>query len=471
MSITSITFAAFVVVVLGIYYALPGTLQRWWLLLASYAFYATYGWTFPLALLVLTVVNYALGLRVRRGGTAQRPLLRAGVGANIAALAFFKCGNLLVPTVSSRLAAAGLVDRHLVIEVLLPIGFSFYVLQAISYLVDVSRGQIPAETDFASFALYLAYFPKLLSGPIERARTFLPQLKRERIVDNDVVARSLTLIAIGTVRKVVIADSLTAMIPSNAFIKPAVCGAGAYWLVAYAFALYNDFAGYTSIVRGVSGLFGIELSPNFASPFFARSFTEFWNRWHITLAQWLRDYIYLPLSRAFLRRNLSRTNVPNLIVPPMVTMLACGLWHGPSWNMLVWGAIHGTYLVGERLLRLARPVVPSRQRPWWRQGLAMLIVFTLVVVSLIPFHTGLPAAWRFLQVLVRPRAWEAFDPRILILVLPSLWIDSMQTWHGDEMVFLYWPRLARAALLAAAALATFLVLQGDATAPFVYEGF
>jgi alginate O-acetyltransferase complex protein AlgI len=197
------------------------------------------------------------------------------------------------------------------LQILVPLGLSFYVLQTISYLVDVYRGQLKAERNWMNFALYLAYFPKIIAGPIERARSFLPKLAPARIVDNSMISRGVSLIFVGMVRKLLIADTLTAFILPDVFEVPAkytppeLIG----WLVIYAFALYNDFAGYTDIVRGISGLFGIELSSNFRVPYFSRNFTEFWSRWHITLSEWLRDYIYFPLSRALGRRNPGRRDL------------------------------------------------------------------------------------------------------------------------------------------------------------------
>ncbi len=463
MEITSIEFAGFVMLALAVFYALPTRPQLWWLLLASYAFYLTWAWQFALVLLGLTLANFVAGRCVRSAKSPRRGVLALGVVVNLSALVSFKYGEALL-----NVAA---LDGHRSLHVLLPIGLSFYTLQAISYLVDVARGQLAGETDFVAFALYLAYFPKLLAGPIERARAFLPQLREPRVLDDARLARSTTLIAVGLVRKIVIADSLLALIPPKTFTEPRHASGLVPWLVAYTFAVYNDFAGYTSLVRGVSGLFGIDLSPNFANPFFARNFTEFWNRWHISFSHWLRDYIYMPLSRALLRRNLSRTNVYNLVVPPMVTMLACGLWHGPGWNLLVWGGLHGTYLVGERALSLWRPRPPIQQRPAWRQALAMLVVFALVVVAMIPARMELPIAQQFVYALRRHRFWRTPDLRLILILAPALWLDWVQYRHRDETVFLRWPRAARAALLMAALLATFLVTRDDAQVPFVYEGF
>ena len=204
----------------------------------------------------------------------------------------FKAASFYLYRLTSLLEQTGIQPGLGGLQIIIPLGLSYYVLQNISYLVDVYRGQIPASTNRVDFSLYLAYFPKMVAGPIERARTFLPILARPRRVDNQALSRSLILILVGLVRKLLIGDLLFAHIPWEAFTgEPGVFSKIELiaWLTVYAFALYNDFAGYTLIVRGVSGFFGIELSPNFRAPYFSRNFTEFWNRWHITLSEWLRD--------------------------------------------------------------------------------------------------------------------------------------------------------------------------------------
>jgi alginate O-acetyltransferase complex protein AlgI len=480
MSITSLNFAGFVIVTLAIYYVLPRRQQNWLLLVMSYVFYVSWAWFYAAILVALTLVNFVLALRIRRENGDGKPhtnrtLLWLGIGVNLATLALLKYEDFFVPDLLDQLNEWNIENGLGALDFLLPVGMSFYIVAVISYLVDVSRGQVEASRDLVDFGVYMAYFPKLVSGPIERARSFMPKLAEQRIVDNDVMARSFTLIVIGVVRKAVIADTLFRTFPVDLWDRPLDYAAPQLigYLIVYAFALYNDFAGYTSAVRGVSGLFGIELSRNFNLPYTARNLSEFWNRWHITLSHWLRDYIYYPSSRALLRRNPSRTNMANAIFPPVLTMLASGLWHGPGWNMLLWGALHGVYLVGERLLALWRPAGPPDKQPKVRQYAAMLLVFGLVVLAWVPFRTpDIGTAIDYWTGMVDlSNLSQRPSLRILIILIPALWVDWVQYHRDDELVFLRWPRLVQATLLAIAILVTFLITQSDTGAPFVYQGF
>jgi alginate O-acetyltransferase complex protein AlgI len=362
------------------------------------------------------------------------------------------------------------------LQLLIPVGLSFYVLQNISYLVDVFRKQIPPTNNLIDFALYLAYFPKLLAGPIERARTFLPKLAKPRIVDKNLLARSLVLIVVGYLRKVVIADSFMAGTPASILEESYNYGALELWgwLIIYAFALYNDFAGYTSIVRGVSGLFGIELSPNFNFPYFSRNFSEFWSRWHITLSQWLRDYIFFPLTRFLMARSPNRQSFLVLAVPPFVTMLASGFWHGMSWNMLLWGAVYGIYLTSERILSLRRGR-PSAEQPGWRQGLAMLATFGLVTLAWVPFRLELPYAINYWLGLLEWGNMEIVHWRELLVgllfLIPVVTLDWMQWRYQDEAFILRLPHPAQAFVLASVLFLIFIASPIEGGQPFVYQGF
>lgn len=476
MQVTSGSFVAFVAFALIVYYLLPRRPQNYWLLLVSYAFCITWAWHFAVVLFVVTIVNYFIARRLHSDGQGRKALLWVAIAFNILTLVVFRAGNFFVPNLQQLLSSLGVVTELGVLQILLPLGLSFYIVQNISYQVDVFRGQTKPSGDFVDFALYQAYFPKFLAGPIERADSFLPKLAQQRVVDNEVLARSITLLAVGAFRKIFIADTLTAMIPWDVFQAPANFGAFELWgwLFVYGFALYNDFAGYTSIVRGVSGFFGIELSQNFLQPYFSRNFSEFWNSWHMTLSFWLRDYVYFPTLRSLLRRNRSRTSLLNIVVPPLTTMLVSGLWHGFSLNMLAWGGLHGVYQIGERALSLRGPVVPPDQRPLWRQMLAMGVVFMLVMWAWVPFRLEMPLALQFWQQLLTFGDFGLRYRRLVFAaayVLIAVTLDVLQRHYRDEVVFLRWPRPVQGFLLATVIFLVVLLSAGTVTTPFVYQGF
>ena len=469
MPVVSLLFLIFLSATLLVFYRLPGRWQPTWLLAASYAFCASYGWKILAALVALTVANFVLSRPAALVGGRGRWTLYAAVAVNLGSLAFFKFAGLLLRDGVASGSFMG-VDRSTAWWAL-PIGLSFYSLQAISYQIDLRRGQISPPPGFVGLALYLGYFPKLLAGPIERARSFLPQLTAERVLDTDRLAVAVTLIVVGLARKVLIGDSLSAMIPRAVFTSPENASALLAWLAVYTIALYNDFAGYTSIARGVSGLFGIDLSPNFASPFFAHSFTEFWNRWHITLSQWLRDYVFLPGSRALLRRGFAFEGAVNVVLPAMATMLASGLWHGTGWHMLVWGGLHGSYLVAEKARRSIRPKPPPAGWPLPRRIAAALIVTGAVILTNVFFRLSVADAVAFLGAALTPAVPPWPNPLVVLLVGVSFWVDWVQWRNHDELAFLRWPPAARRALLAVALLAVFVAMQFDTKSGFVYEQF
>ena len=479
MDIVSWQFATFSVCVLLIYYFLALRAQNVWLLITSYIFYFSWGLPFAVILFFVTALNFFISRRLGNHHARRRLWFWAGVGGNALLLFFFK---FVTSDYGSRLFQIGFPSVKCITQFLLPIGLAFYTLQAISYLIDVYNGQMPAASSFVDFALCMSYFPKLIAGPIERARNFLPKLAKPRMVTNETLSRSFTLIIIGLIRKIVIADVLPRMISidhiwsgmNSRYATPEM----ALWLIVYAFSLYNDFAGYTSIVRGVSGLFGIELSPNFQQPFFARSFTEFWNRWHISLSHWLRDYIYFPFSRALLRRSEGQRNLINIVLPPLITMMASGLWHGFSVSMLVWGGLHGLYQVVERIPFVTRMIAQPDEQPRWRQAILMLIVFLLTMVAWVPFALkslqGNAGALAFWNALILTPHWGFSNLWFLVVLFPfalSLWIDAMQYRARNETVFTSWSPAVQGMLLALALTLFFIFGITSQMKVFVYQGF
>jgi len=477
MNIDTLGFAGFCALVLLGAQLVPVRRRNASLLAASYAFYASWSPGFVGLLLGVTAFNYALAPRLRDGNGRPRPLLLwLGIGANLAVLAAFRYADFFVPELLALLARLGWTGEHGVLPILIPVGLSFYALQALAYLVDVYRGQVPACKRPVDFALYLAWFPKLTAGPIERAEPFLKQLARPSAVDADAIKAAFTLILIGLVRKLVIADTLLGAVPEALTEDPGSLGARMLliWLAVFAVGLYNDFAGYTAIARGVSRLFGIELSRNFAQPLFATNYAAFWSRWHMTLSFWLRDYIYFPVSRALLRRWPGRTHPANLLLPPVLTMVASGWWHGVGWSFLVWGLLMGLYQVAERLITMNRPILPAAQRPWWQPIAGWALTFTTLMIAVPLFLAPVPQALAAWQTLLSPKAWALpIGPewRVALLMLPPVWLDWVQLRGKDELAFLSWPEPARVGLTAFALLAIFLFTRMQTAEPFIYQGF
>ncbi|RJP49480.1 MAG: MBOAT family protein [Anaerolineaceae bacterium] len=473
MAILSLEFLILVLATLTVYYLLsylraPRILQNLILLAASYYFYWDWFQWYPLLLLALTAIDFGLGHWLYKSTHGKRAIVWLGVFINIGAMAWFLIGGKYLQRTLEITAANALDIMPLLV---LPIGMSYYALNGISYLIDINLRLAKPSTNFVDFALYLAWFPKLLNGPLERARKFLPQLAEKRTVDTETLAHNLTLILIGLFRIAVLAGLLTLLLPSIALNDPSAHGALVLlWaLLTSMFYLYNQFAGYSDLVRGVSGLFGIELTRNFNTPFFAKDFSDFWTRWHISLSQWLRDYIYMPVSRAFLRKNPSRTNIPNLIVPPLATMLISGLWHGADWNHLVWGALMGLFIIIENVRMLFRPVKAQAAIPLWRRITSKVWLVALMGAATVPFMLDLIQTRVFFRQIVKNWDGVMFDWRVLPILVLSLLMDWFQNRNNDEMVFRKWPLWLQAILLAAIPLAMMVIDQLQSAPPvFVY---
>jgi D-alanyl-lipoteichoic acid acyltransferase DltB (MBOAT superfamily) len=348
MLFTSLEFFVFLPVVLLVFAALP-IRQRWlWLLLASWVFYGIWQPANLLFLGAVTLLVYGCGRAMDRtsDGRWRAACLTAGLVLVLGSLFALKFNDFAAGEME-RLAAQVLGQPYVVLPRIgasAPVGYSFYAFSAASYLIDAYLRRLPERTDAGGVALYLAYFPKILAGPIERGTTFLPQLRNGLRTDPDSFVLGLQLIGWGLFKKVVIADNLAPLVDRNfaiaAFAAPMELLISAYF---FAFQIYCDFSGYTDIAIGVSLLFGIRLMENFRRPYLARSIAEFWSqRWHISLAQWFRDYLYIPLGG-------SRAGTIRTYLNAMLVFLVSGLWHaglgyGVGWTFVVWGALNGLYL-------------------------------------------------------------------------------------------------------------------------------
>jgi D-alanyl-lipoteichoic acid acyltransferase DltB (MBOAT superfamily) len=344
----SFEFLVFLPIVLIGYYLLPHRLQNAFLVLASCWFYASWDWRFLIPLLVSTTIDYVIARRLEdalaRGAPVaeRRRYLLFSLVTNLGLLGFFKYCNFFIDSAHALLSALGIDVPVRVLDVILPVGISFYTFQALSYTIDVYRGQIHATRSFWDFFLAVLFFPHLVAGPIQRASNLLAQVTQPRRPNIDQWIDGLHLIVWGFFKKVFIADRI-APIVNAVFNAPAASGGETLVAVlGFAIQIYCDFSGYTDIARGVAKLMGFEFMLNFNLPYFATNPSDFWKRWHISLSSWLRDYLYIPLGGN--QATTART-YRNL----MLTMVLGGLWHGAAWNFVLWGAYHGTLLIGHRL--------------------------------------------------------------------------------------------------------------------------
>jgi D-alanyl-lipoteichoic acid acyltransferase DltB (MBOAT superfamily) len=353
MVFTSLHFVGFFLVVYALYRVMPHRAQNWLLLAASYYFYAAWDWRF-LGLIVASTLATFYAARAIGASALQsrrRAALLASLAVNLGMLGFFKYFSFFAENLHALFALAGLTLDVVTLRVLLPIGISFYTFIAISYVVDVYRRQIEPERNLRDFAVFIAYFPQLLAGPIARASMLLPQIRLPRRVTREQVVEGLWLIGYGFFKKVYVADNLSHLV-NRSFGAAHPTGLQVLLsLYAFAFQIYGDFSGYTDMARGLSKLMGIELALNFRFPYFVRTPQQFWQQWHISLSTWLRDYLFLPVSFALSRRIDGvrwlglRDEFWIYAGATVATMLLGGLWHGAAWTFVLWGAYQGALLV------------------------------------------------------------------------------------------------------------------------------
>jgi D-alanyl-lipoteichoic acid acyltransferase DltB (MBOAT superfamily) len=464
--------------VLLVYFVLPFRAQNVWLLAASYVFYASWDWRFLSLLLLSTVIDYTAGLVIhsahqRHAARTARLALLVSVGGQLAILGFFKYFNFFAESAAAVLSRIGFRASMPALNVILPVGISFYTFQTMSYTIDIYRKAFAPTRSFVDFGLSVAFFPHLVAGPIQRARSLIVQIERPRVITQDHWQRGLTLLAIGLIRKVAIADPAGSIAdayfahPASYTSIPLACG-----LVLYGLQIYNDFAGYSEMARGSANLMGFELMRNFRHPYFSRNVSEFWTRWHISLSTWLRDYLYIPLGGS--RRGERRTYV-NL----MTTMLLGGLWHGASWNFVIWGGLHGVYLsVYHFWSRAKAAAAPPATEPEGgiaaiaRGAVSAVLVYALVTFTWLFFRARDTATtWSYLAGLLSMRGgYEGAILPALALALMTLAIDVPQAIADDECTLVTWTPVRRAAFVTAGLL--FVLFSGtQGHEPFIYFQF
>jgi len=342
----SLEFLIFLPAFMAAYFATRGRARIAVCLAGSYLFYGWWDWRFLALIILVTLVNFAVGTALGRTDDQRKRkrLLIVSCIVNLGVLGVFKYFNFFIESTESILGAVGLDTGSGHLNIILPVGISFYTFQAMSYSIDVYRRRIPVERDLMRFAAYVALFPQLVAGPIVRASDLLPQMAVDQRPTFDRIQAGFGLVLLGMFKKVVVADNCAPIVDSI-FSQPDLFTSLNVLLGVYLYAvqIYCDFSGYTDIAIGIGRMLGFEFPENFNKPYFSASFSEFWTRWHISLSTWLRDYLYIPLGgnrkgAIFTYRNL------------MLTMLLGGLWHGAAWTFVFWGFLHGVYLMLQRWL-------------------------------------------------------------------------------------------------------------------------
>lgn len=461
MLFNSLTFAAFLPVTVACFWLAPRRFRGWVLLAASYVFYGWWDARFLSLIVISTLIDYLVGKSLPNAdsGLRRRQLLSVSVIANLGILAFFKYWGFFADSAASLLTSLGVQPNVPFLTIVLPIGVSFYTFQTLSYTVDVYRNRIEPETNLPRFALFVAFFPQLVAGPIERAERLLPQLRDLPSSLSQIAWRdSFVLIGRGLFRKVVIADGVAPLVDQVFGVPDRFNGVTvALGVLAFSLQIYGDFAGYTDIARGIAKLFDVHLVENFKAPYYSRGFSEFWRRWHVSLSTWLRDYLYIPLGG---NRGTTMETYRNV----MVTMLLGGLWHGAGWGFVLWGALHGLYLVGERALNVH-----------WHRAIEWpaLVVFSVVTLTWIPFRSAtLVDAREVVSGLFRITGGSqlGFAPVTLaILGYATILIDQSDL-SGRLNPVGGWPPFARG-LGYGAALVAALLFASQSVIPFIYFQF
>jgi len=341
MLFNSLQFYVFFPVVTLIYFFLPHKYRWLHLLIASCIFYCAFIPIYILVLFFTIIIDYFAGILLENNsGMKRKWFLIASLISNIGVLAFFKYYNFFIENINALFHLTHLSDRSIpILAIILPIGLSFHTFQAMSYTIEVYRGNQKAERHFGYYALYVMFYPQLVAGPIERPQHILPQLHAIHRPDPTLIGSGLRLMAWGYFKKMVVADHL-AMYVDKVFDSPSAFSGfpSAVAVVFFSFQIYCDFSGYTDIARGAARVMGISLMRNFNFPYFSSSIKEFWTRWHISLSTWFRDYLYFPLGG-------NRTSLMRWCFNIMVVFLLSGLWHGANWTFVIWGALHGLYLI------------------------------------------------------------------------------------------------------------------------------
>ncbi len=424
--------------------------QNIFLLIVSYYFYSCWDWRFLFLLIFSTALDYFTAIKMFESTTSKtrKFWFWLSIFINLGFLGVFKYYNFFATSFAEALSNIGLQTNFWTIQVILPIGISFYTFHGLSYVIDIYKGRISPEKNIISYSLFVSYFPLLVAGPIERATHLLPQIKKKRVFNYAQVVDGLRQILWGLFKKMVIADNC-AEFANMMFDKPDSFNGSSLFLGAlfFAFQIYGDFSGYSDIALGTSKLLGIDLLKNFNYPYFSRDIAEFWRRWHISLSSWFRDYLYIPLGGS---KGSSWIKIRNTFI----IFIVSGFWHGANWTFIFWGLLNALFIMPSILLKTNRNnldiVAKNKMFPTVKEGFQILITFALTTFAWIFFRAdNLGSAFHYINKICTFSIFSFPSKRPSFFILPLLLFFIFIEWLGRENDFglqkigLNWNRILR----------------------------
>ncbi len=481
MLFNSLDFAIFLPVVFALYWLIRGLKgQNALLLVSSYLFYGWWDYRFLALILLSTAIDYVISNAIH-GHVKQHSrklLVGLSIAANIGMLGFFKYYNFFIDNFQDAFSLLGEPVTLRYMDIILPVGISFYTFQTLSYTIDVYRKHLEPAKDFIAFAAFVSFFPQLVAGPIERGQRFLPQFFAYRTFSYPMAVDGLRQMLWGFFKKMAIADNC-AVYANAVFDNPDAHSGStlAFGAVLFAFQIYGDFSGYSDIAIGTARLFGFNLMQNFAFPYFSRDIAEFWRRWHISLSTWFRDYVYIPLGGNRGGRWKITRNV-------FIIFLVSGFWHGANWTFIVWGLLHALFFIPllwtNRHKKYTDTPGIGRALPSVREVTAMLGTFLLTTLAWVFFRAAsVGDALNYIDGIFDPSLLSmpvVVDPAVALLTVLLICFMTVVEWigrtgnHGLEHLGLQWPRPLRWTMYAVVIFITGLYMQTDET-PFIYFQF
>ncbi|MFV0179630.1 MBOAT family protein [Empedobacter falsenii] len=480
MLFNSISFAIFLPIVFALYWLLRKSfkLQNILLLIASYYFYGCWDWRFMFLLGFSTLLDYYSGIKIEEATSQnlKKIWLTISIGINLGFLGFFKYYNFFADSFAEMLNGFGLNVHPWTLQIILPVGISFYTFHGLSYIIDIYYNRIKAERNIVDYSVFVSFFPLLVAGPIERATHLLPQIKKTRVFNYSQAVDGMRQILWGLFKKMVIADNC-AIYANEIFSNPESQSGSNLVLGAifFAFQIYGDFSGYSDIALGVAPLFGIELLKNFNYPYFSRDIAEFWRRWHISLSTWFRDYLYIPLGGS---RGGNWMRVRNTFI----IFIVSGFWHGANWTFIFWGFLNALFIMPSILLKTNRTnleiVAQDRFFPTFRELFNMMLTFALTVLAWIFFRANsITHAFEYIGGIFNQSLFTFPTLRksalatlfLVVFLLLTEWMGRRNN-YGIEKLLLEKPRWVRWSFYAFVLMLIGLFLQTEES-PFIYFQF